>query len=619
MIERGVLQLQEGSAREPKRLVCVWRENVGRGMGERELVRGGGVKLLGERRLVHRDLGGMGNSLFICVIWALELRHSVHDLRKKVADFLGDRERCRKLGERFNWSDDAKLALMNLRTAQTVIKKDQSWGKPIHECVLGILAFICKFRRNKPDEDPVKELELVSVHADPTTPASCVFWLAEQEGLGEREQKQELNQKEPAFQQEPDFEQKPERENSEQKQEHEQEQPEQEQQREQEQTEQEPQRQTRRTLHREPFAKLVECQHIVELNSEMQEDRILDWVIRVVCKVTGIDTSRINPVEGWQQPPQSKFATASASAEEPAGAGAAGLTSAATTAGSSGASNTSSSNGGGSSSNSSSGSDPAAIPGPEAAGASVSSGPASPNTAGLAAAGSGISYLLCAVDLAALAVVWDLAPHQGGAQPRHSWRLSHLLAAWEQPAAGRPPQGPVEVVVDLDEGLRLAKIAFVAPLSVLGAGLGLDVLALHVVSGARGFDLGRNLREPRPDAVTAPTCQLVELRVEADCPRRFAAACSFLSQTTFPRLETLWLAYGGRDRPACLSELTLGFQCLRFPRLRVLVLGPLPAALTGQVWADTDVVFRGYAWPGSSLGRRPARFREEPAPGPKSR
>eukprot|EP00808_Paulinella_micropora_P025067 g68733.t1 len=52
------------------RLVCVWRENVGRGMGERELVRGGGVGICWTRcgrrataargRTRGRERGGRG-------------------------------------------------------------------------------------------------------------------------------------------------------------------------------------------------------------------------------------------------------------------------------------------------------------------------------------------------------------------------------------------------------------------------------------------------------------------------------------------------------------------------------------------------------------------------------
>ena len=224
------------------------------------------------------------------------------------------------------------------------------------------------------------------------------------------------------------------------------------------------------------------------------------------------------------------------------------------------------------------------------------------------------SYLFRATDVAALAAVWGLAPRQHG--PCHTLTLSYLSACWEQPPARRPqlPSSPIEVVVSADEGAHLAKIAVVAPLAVLATGLGLDVTAMQI-QDAVGFDLARHLREPRSHAMIAPVCPLWDLRIETACTEQFAAACAFISQTVFPCLETLWLAYSGRDRPACLSELTIGFQCRRFPRLRVLTLGPLPAALTGQVWADTEVSFLGYVWHGSSLGRRPAATRPPPGEG----
>ena len=115
-------------------------------------------------------------------------------------------------------------------------------------------------------------------------------------------------------------------------------------------------------------------------------------------------------------------------------------------------------------------------------------------------------------------------------------------------------------------------------------------------------DLRRMARGP----LDPPTCLLVDLSIEADEPEMLRQACEFLTQTTFPNLETLRLEYSGvtSNGPELRLPPTVGLQKRRLPKLKLLFLGPLPTSVTGTIPASTEVFYTGEVRYGCYLDKR---------------
>eukprot|EP00808_Paulinella_micropora_P028823 g26625.t1 len=190
-----------------------------------------------------------------------------------------------------------------------------------------------------------------------------------------------------------------------------------------------------------------------------------------------------------------------------------------------------------------------------------------------------------------------------GAKPDvvRSWTLSRLYTLSANTSAPRPQPGIAEVIIEESS----TKFKEIWPLKSLQEQLGLQYICSLVVSAeATSFGFCANLCPGARGPLDPPTCLLVHLSIEAGHEAMLSQACEFLSRATFPRLETLRLAYTGRTSAALESRLpTLGLQRSRLPRLKLMFLGPLPTSITGTILAATEVVFTGAVGSGSCLDR----------------
>eukprot|EP00808_Paulinella_micropora_P011219 g63140.t1 len=134
----------------------------------------------------------------------------------------------------------------------------------------------------------------------------------------------------------------------------------------------------------------------------------------------------------------------------------------------------------------------------------------------------------------------------------------------------------------------------------------LQFCSLVVSAEATSFGFCANLCLGARGPLDPPssTCTLAHLSIEAGHEAMLSQACEFLSRATFPRLETLRLAYTGRTSAALETRLpTLGLQRSRLPRLKLMFLGPLPTTITGTIPTATELVFTGAVGYGSCLDR----------------